>query len=148
MLYLTNINNFMRILLIGEYSHLHNSLKEGLIKLGHTVQIVGLNDGFKNYSIDIKVERKFSCKFFEIFHKISYKLFALDILSYHVYKKFCKLKHNTKNYDVVQLINENSFLINPFYEKKIIEHLTKNNQNYFYLVVVLITDKLNIIKII
>ena len=31
----------MKVLLVGEYSRLHNSLKEGLQKLGHEVFIVG-----------------------------------------------------------------------------------------------------------
>ena len=37
----------MKILLVGEYSRLHNSLKEGLEKLGHDVTLVGKQDGFK-----------------------------------------------------------------------------------------------------
>jgi hypothetical protein len=37
----------MKVLLVGEYSRLHNSLKEGLLELGHEVSIVGHQDGFK-----------------------------------------------------------------------------------------------------
>jgi hypothetical protein len=37
----------------GEYSRFHNSLKEGLLNLGHEV-IIGDND-FKNYPLDISV---------------------------------------------------------------------------------------------
>ena len=48
----------MKILLIGEYSRLHNSLKEGLEKLGHTVTIIGFNDYFKDYPVDIKLHLK------------------------------------------------------------------------------------------
>ena len=44
----------MKILLVGEYSNLHNSLKEGLQQLGHSVSINGLNDGFKDYAIDFR----------------------------------------------------------------------------------------------
>ena len=43
----------MKILLIGEYSNLHNSLKQGLIKLGHEVVLIGSGDGFKKYNVDI-----------------------------------------------------------------------------------------------
>ena len=46
----------MKILLIGEYSRLHNSLKEGLEKNGHNVTLVGSGDGFKNYPVDIKLD--------------------------------------------------------------------------------------------
>ena len=45
----------MRILLIGEYSRLHNSLKEGLQKNGHTVTLIGSGDGYKNFPVDIKI---------------------------------------------------------------------------------------------
>ncbi|UPT69758.1 MAG: hypothetical protein M0D53_11415 [Flavobacterium sp. JAD_PAG50586_2] len=48
----------MKILLIGEYSRLHNSLKEGLQKLGHDVTILGFKDGFKDYSVDFPLEKK------------------------------------------------------------------------------------------
>ena len=49
----------MKILLIGEYSRLHNSLKEGLEKNGHKVVINGFNDSFKNYPVDLKFIKKF-----------------------------------------------------------------------------------------
>jgi DNA-binding response OmpR family regulator len=39
----------MKILLVGEYSRLHNSLKEGLNELGHQVTIIATGDHFKNY---------------------------------------------------------------------------------------------------
>jgi hypothetical protein len=42
----------MKILLVGEYSRLHNSLKEGLAALGHTATIVGTGDDFKKYPVD------------------------------------------------------------------------------------------------
>ena len=48
----------MRILLLGEYSRLHNTLKEGLIALGHQVILVGSGDGFKNYPVDYSILAK------------------------------------------------------------------------------------------
>ena len=42
----------MKILLVGEYSGLHNSLKEGLIQLNHKVTLVSSGDNFKNYPSD------------------------------------------------------------------------------------------------
>ena len=50
----------MRILLIGEYSRLHNSLKEGLLHLGHDVTLVGDGDDFKNYPVDYSIDSKIS----------------------------------------------------------------------------------------
>ena len=46
----------MKILLIGEYSRLHNSLKKGLEELGHKVTLVGTGDLFKNYPVDISIK--------------------------------------------------------------------------------------------
>lgn len=42
----------MKILLLGEYSGLFNSLKEGLVELGHNVTLISDGDGFKNYPSD------------------------------------------------------------------------------------------------
>ena len=54
----------MRILLVGEYSRLHNSLKEGLLALGHEVVLVGNGDHFKNYPVDISIDSSFLNKYF------------------------------------------------------------------------------------
>ncbi|HCY80686.1 MAG TPA: glycosyl transferase family 1, partial [Xanthomarina gelatinilytica] len=48
----------MQILLIGEFSRLHNSLKEGLQKLGHEVVLVGNGDLFKNFPTDVDLSVK------------------------------------------------------------------------------------------
>ena len=45
----------MKILLLGEYSRLHNSLKEGLVALGHEVSIVACGDYFKKYDVDYSI---------------------------------------------------------------------------------------------
>jgi glycosyltransferase involved in cell wall biosynthesis len=42
----------MRILLAGEYSGLHNNLKDGLNKLGHEVILAASGDGFKKFPAD------------------------------------------------------------------------------------------------
>ena len=49
----------MKILLVGEFSRLHNSLKEGLLEHGHQVTLVNNGDGFKNYSSDITINSVF-----------------------------------------------------------------------------------------
>ena len=46
----------MKILLIGEYSNLHNSLKQGLQKKGHEVVLLSSGDGFKNFDSDIVIK--------------------------------------------------------------------------------------------
>ena len=46
----------MKILLIGEYSNLHNSLKQGLQKNGFEVTLLSTGDGFKNFDSDIPIK--------------------------------------------------------------------------------------------
>ena len=48
----------MNILLLGEYSNLHNTLAQGLRALGHNVTLASDGDGWKNYSRDINISRK------------------------------------------------------------------------------------------
>lgn len=47
----------MKILLIGEYSNVHNTLAEGLRKLGHKVVVASNGDFWKNYPRDIDFSR-------------------------------------------------------------------------------------------
>ena len=58
----------MNILLIGEYSNFHNSLKQGLIKCGHQVTIAGGRDGFKSLPVDISLNP-------DVFSKVSFQTF-------------------------------------------------------------------------
>lgn len=47
----------MRILLLGEYSNVHNTLAEGLRTLGHEVVVASNGDFWKNYPRDIDLAR-------------------------------------------------------------------------------------------
>ncbi len=47
----------MKILLVGEYSNVHNTLAEGLRQLGHEVTVISNGDFWKNYPRDIDVAR-------------------------------------------------------------------------------------------
>ncbi|MBR1548243.1 MAG: glycosyltransferase family 4 protein [Prevotella sp.] len=78
----------MRILLIGEYSNVHNTLARGLRELGHEVCVVSNGDFWKNYPRDIDVTRKPG--------KLGGVLLYLRLL--------CLLPR-LRGYDVVQLIN-------------------------------------------
>lgn len=123
----------MKILLIGEYSRLHNSLKEGLLELQHEVAIKGLNDGFKNYPVDFKIVKKAEKGFWKKIKVGLYLLTGFDITSFLTYLTFFRNKKEFKGYDVVQLINENSFHCQPYFEKKIINYIDKNNKKVFLL---------------
>lgn len=118
----------MRILLVGEYSRLHNSLKEGLLQLGHDVVIVGNGDGFKNYPVDIFLNHSFHKPFLKKLKVAFYKLTSIDLGSLEVYLKALFQMKNMKGFDVVQLINESPLVIEAKYEKRFIKRLLKHNQ--------------------
>ena len=123
----------MNILLVGEYSRLHNSLKEGLIKLGHNVVIIGFNDGFKNYPVDYPIVLKWNSAFLKKIKVGIYKLTGFNVNSYFTYKQFKNYQSNLVGFDVVQLINENSFYCGLYYEKLILKFLFENNKKSFLL---------------
>lgn len=124
----------MRILLVGEYSRLHNSLKEGLHKIGHEVTLISLGDGFKKYPADVIVKEYFTKGILKTFKNALYKFTSFDLESFFKYlqvKKFIKNQQNP--FDIVQLVNETSFLCSPFFEKKIIKAIEKKSKKMFLL---------------
>ncbi|MFK7781002.1 glycosyltransferase [Psychroserpens sp.] len=123
----------MRILLVGEYSRLHNSLKEGLVSLGHEVLLVGNGDGFKNYPVDININHSFHHKILKKFKVGFYKLTSIDLGSFEVYLKTIYHLNKLKEFDVVQLINESPLVIKASFEKKFINHLIKKNKKIILL---------------
>ncbi|WP_040278853.1 glycosyltransferase [Psychroserpens damuponensis] len=123
----------MKILLIGEYSRLHNSLKEGLLKLGHEVTIIGDGDGFKNYPVDILLKNRYVKRPLNILRKILYRLFKIDLKSISKEKQFNAYKNQLKGFDIVQLINERPFKTVPKTEKKLLNYIFENNKNVFLL---------------
>lgn len=123
----------MKILLIGEYSRLHNSLKEGLQKLGNEVTILGFKDGFKDFPVDFPLEKKWDSGFLKKVKLAILVLTGFDISSYFTYRQFWKNRNHFKDFDVVQLINENSFFCDYHYEKKILEFIFKHNKKVFLL---------------
>lgn len=123
----------MKILLIGEYSRLHNSLKEGLEKLGHEVNLYGFNDGFKKYPVDLLFTKKFDRGIQKKIKLLLLYLTGFDLSSFLTYRQFKKNHDKFKGFDVVQLINENSFFCNYFYEKKILKSIFKHNKKVYLL---------------
>ncbi|MBS1533912.1 MAG: glycosyltransferase family 1 protein [Bacteroidetes bacterium] len=123
----------MKILLVGEYSRLHNSLKEGLVQLGHEVVIVGFKDGFKNFPVDLPLYQNWSGKFSGKIKNLLYRLTGFDLNSYGTYLQIKRYHRKLHGFDIVQLINENTFYCTPFFEKKILNFLFKNNAKTFLL---------------
>ncbi|SRX74795.1 glycosyltransferase [Aequorivita antarctica] len=123
----------MKILLVGEYSRLHNSLKEGLHVLGHEVVLVSTGDDFKNFPSDILLKRKYDSGISKKIKVGLFKIFGIDITSLSLKNQFFKQKEKFKDFDVVQLINESPLGILPKYEKEIISFLKENNKRLFLL---------------
>ncbi|MDX1774725.1 glycosyl transferase family 1 [Oceanihabitans sediminis] len=123
----------MKILLIGEYSRLHNSLKEGLKALGHQVTIAGFGDDFKNYPVDIRFKNPYSKGIPLFIKKVIYKLTGTDLSSVSIEKQFHKHKSKLVNFDIVQLINENPFSTLPKTEARLLEHLFRHNKKVYLL---------------
>ncbi len=122
----------MKILLLGEYSRLHNSLKEGLEALGHEVLLVGTGDNFKRYPSDIDVSSKIRQHFFKnkwwqlVYHITKYNHYQKDI-----YRNLIAVTSRLKGFDVVQLINEDAFAIKPADEIDFFKQVFKQNKQIF-----------------
>ncbi|NND88831.1 MAG: glycosyltransferase [Flavobacteriaceae bacterium] len=123
----------MKILLVGEYSRLHNSLKEGLMALGHEVTLVGTGDGFKKYPADILLTPPYTHGWKKKLNVIAYRLLGMDLNSISIKKQFFSKRLKLKGYDVVQLINESPLGIRPKHEKEIIQFLKEHNEQLFLL---------------
>ena len=124
----------MKILLIGEFSRLHNSLKEGLVALGHDVTIIGNGDGFKNYPVDLSTKAKWcETKLGKLPRFLVYKLFRYDIARIEFGIRFYFYLPKLKNFDVVQLINEAPIQTLPFLERFLLRKVFRQNNNSFLL---------------
>ena len=124
----------MKILLVGEYSRLHNSLKEGLTALGHEVVLVSSGDGFKKYPSDILIKPSiFDKPGLKIFAKFFDKFFDIQLNKHEYYYNINKLLPSLSGFDIVQLINEQAFRVSPQHEIKLITRLIKQNKHVFLL---------------
>lgn len=83
----------MKVLLVGEYSGVHNNLKRGLEKLGVKVILINGGDSWKNFDSDIRL--------------IEFPSDNYEILYNHWMMKFNKFRF--RDIDVVQFINPSYF---------------------------------------
>ncbi len=124
----------MRILLLGEFSRLHNSLKEGLVAIGHEVTVVGNGDGFKNFPVDISTRASFCESVMgNILRKGIYRIFNFDIATLEFGLRFYFQLSKLEGYDVVQLINEAPIQTTPALERFLLQKIFKNNSKSFLL---------------
>ena len=123
----------MKILLVGEYSRLHNSLKEGLQSLGHDVVLIATGDHFKKFPADIQLKLKYHTGIMKYVKVGIYKIFGVDITAKSIRRQFFKNAERLRGFDVVQLINESPFGLMPEDEKVFIDFLHRNNEKMFLL---------------
>ena len=101
----------MKVLLLGEYSNVHNTLAKGLRQLGHTVTVVSNGDFWKNYPRDIDVARHPG------------RLGGLRLLA-----KIYALLPRLRGYDVVQFINPMFFELKAERLRSVFRYLKKHNK--------------------
>jgi glycosyltransferase involved in cell wall biosynthesis len=124
----------VRILLVGEFSRLHNSLKEGLVALGHEVVIVANGDGFKNFPVDLSIKAKWSeSKLGNIPRQLIYRLTKWDVARLEFGIRCYFHLNQMQNFDVVQFINEAPIQTTPRLERFLLKRLFKNNKKTFLL---------------
>lgn len=120
----------MKILLIGEYSRLHNSLREGLEVLGHQVKIVGTGDDFKKYNVDYSIYPKLigESYFLSKLRNAIYKLTGYNLEKLEKAIRFYLLLPKLKGYDHVQLINSDALETSPSMQIWLYEKLLSQNK--------------------
>lgn len=100
----------MKILLIGEYSNVHNTLAKGLRMLGHKVTVMSNGDFWKNYPRDIDMARREG------------KLGGMALMA-----KTIAVMPRLRGYDVVQFINPMFLELKAQRLFSIFDYLKKHN---------------------
>lgn len=99
----------MRVLLVGEFSGVHNNLKKGLEELGVKVTLANTGDGYRKFGTDIKLKTSYNGKIGEFMNKL------LEMFNYLRMQK----------YDVIQFINPATLYTIGYDSKKILKLLDK-----------------------
>jgi len=121
----------MKILLLGEYSRLHNSLKEGLIALGHEVTIVGCGDKFKRFPVDYSIYAKIcnDTSIGNFIFKSVRKIISLDLEKIEKAIRFYLLLNKFSDFHHVQLINSDALETYPFLSRFLYKKLFQKIKN-------------------
>lgn len=117
----------MKILLLGEYSRLHNSLKEGLVVLGHEVSIIGCGDKFKKFPVDYSIYAQIcnDNKISNFLFKSIRKVFGLDFEKIEKAIRFYLLLPKLNDFNHVQLINSDALETYPIISRFLYKKLFK-----------------------
>ena len=121
----------MKILLLGEYSRLHNSLKEGLVTLGHEVSIVGCGDKFKQFPVDYSIYARIcnDNKIANFLYRGIRKVIGLDFEKIEKAIRFYLLIPKLNDYHHLQLINSDALETYPILSRFLYKKLFKNIQS-------------------
>ena len=121
----------MKILLLGEYSRLHNSLKEGFVTLGHEVSIVGCGDKFKQFPVDYSIYARIcnDNKIANLLYRGIRKVIGLDFEKIEKAIRFYLLIPKLNGYHHVQLINSDALETYPILSRFLYKKLFKNIQS-------------------
>lgn len=121
----------MKILLLGEYSRLHNSLKEGLEALGHEVTIVGCGDKFKRFPVDYSIYAKIcnDTSIGNFIFKSVRKIISLDLEKIEKAIRFYLLLNKFSDFHHVQLINSDALETYPFLSRFLYKKLFQKIKN-------------------
>ncbi len=117
----------MKILLVGEYSRLHNSLKEGLAALGHEVIIVGCGDKFKKFSVDYSIYARIcnDNKIANFLFKGIRKVINLDLEKIEKAIRLYFLLPKLNDFNHLQLINSDALETYPILSRFLYKKLFK-----------------------
>ncbi len=126
----------MKILLLGEYSRLHNSLKEGLVSQGHEVITVSSGDDFKKYHTDYSFHSAFFSRFWFIrkAKNLVFKITAIDLEKIERAVRFYFLLPKLKGFHHVQLINSDAIETYPFLTRLLYKKVFQNIESRSLLV--------------
>ena len=119
----------MKILLLGEYSNLHNSLKKGLVELGHKVTLISSGDGFKSFESDILFNKPAIVSSSGVLKKLFTFIFRYPFSFYLRSLQFQSVLPKLKDYDFIQLVNEHAIGGVPWIEKRQLKRLKKQNKH-------------------
>jgi glycosyltransferase involved in cell wall biosynthesis len=105
----------MKILLLGEFSRLHNSLKEGLVALGHEVFILGTGDSFKKYPVDFSIYPSIFSDIwlFKKCNHLFFRIFKIDLQKTEKGIRFYFIRKKLKDFDHIQLLNSDAIETHP-----------------------------------
>ncbi|HRB70241.1 glycosyltransferase [Flavobacterium sp. WV_118_3] len=119
----------MKILLVGEYSRLHNSLKEGLTALGHQVTLVGSGDNFKNYAVDYSIRTSWTTRYWfpRKLKNVIFRFTGLNLEMTERAIRFYLVTPQLKGFDHIQLINSDALETHPYWSQKLYQKLFSQN---------------------